>query len=324
MAFLPEDEELGHPHEQQLQLDSESGAVVAPVTIMQGCDNFCTYCIVPYLRGRERSRPAEEILREIKALTANGVREVLLLGQNVNSYGRGLADRTGFVDLLHRIQTQTDIIRLRFTTSHPKDLTPELIRCFADLSCLCKHLHLPVQAGSDSILTRMNRGYTTAQYLDKIAMLRQVCPDIALTADVMVGFPGETEDDFQQTLRLLQAVQFDNLFSFRYSDRPAVESSKFPDKIDAQTKGRRLSELQRLQAEITLHKNQLEIGKIRDILVEGPSRAANGQLTGKTSQNRTVNFDGSKRLIGQIISVRITSAFSHSLKGEPRHQQGSS
>jgi tRNA-2-methylthio-N6-dimethylallyladenosine synthase len=320
LAFLPEDEELRHPCEQHLTFDSEPKAVVAPVTIMQGCDNFCTYCIVPYLRGRERSRPAEEILLEINALTANGVREILLLGQNVNSYGRGLADRTGFVDLLHRIQTQTDVARLRFTTSHPKDLTPELIHCFADLSCLCKHLHLPVQAGSDSILARMNRRYTAAEYLDQIAMLRQVCPDIALTADVMVGFPGETEHDFQQTLRLLEAVQFDNLFSFRYSDRPSVESTNFPDKIDAQTKARRLSELQSLQADITLHKNRLEIGKIRNILVEGPSRAANGQVTGRTSQNRTVNLDGSKSMIGQIIDVKITSAFSHSLKGKPWQQ----
>ena len=319
IAFLPEDEASQHPCEQHPTAIPGVEALVAPVTIMQGCDNFCTYCIVPHVRGRERSRPVEEILREIDALTANGVREILLLGQNVNSYGHGLADRTGFVDLLHRIQTQTDVIRLRFTTSHPKDLTPELIQCFADLPCLCKHLHLPVQAGSDSILARMNRGYTAAHYVDKIAMLRQTCPDIALTADVMVGFPGETEDDFQQTLRLLQAAQFDNLFSFRYSDRPSVKSSAFPDKIDAETKGRRLSELQRLQTEITLHKNQLEIGRIRDILVEGPSRAANGQLTGRTSQNRTVNFDGSKRLIGQIIYVKITSAFPHSLIGEPWH-----
>jgi tRNA-2-methylthio-N6-dimethylallyladenosine synthase len=293
---------------------------VAPVTIMQGCDNYCTYCIVPYVRGRERSRPVEEILAEIQALGAGGVREVLLLGQNVNSYGRGLDDQTGFVDLLHRIQTQADLGRIRFTTSHPKDLTPELIRCFADLPCLCKHLHLPVQAGSDRILSRMNRGYTAAQYIEKIALLRQVCPDIAVSSDVMVGFPGETEDDFLQTLQLLEAVQFDNLFSFRYSDRSHTRSSEFPEKLDAPTKARRLTELQHLQAEITLRKNQLEVGRVRDILVEGPSRAANGQLTGRTTQNRTVNFDGSKRLIGQTIYVKITTASFHSLGGEPWSQ----
>jgi|WetSurMetagenome_2_1015567.scaffolds.fasta_scaffold01499_6 tRNA-2-methylthio-N6-dimethylallyladenosine synthase len=323
LAYLPEEEASRHPCEPQALSVPGADSLVAPVTIMQGCDNYCTYCIVPYVRGRERSRPAEDILREIQALSASGVLEILLLGQNVNSYGRGLNDQTGFVDLLHRIQGQTDIARLRFTTSHPKDLTPELIRCFADLPRLCKHLHLPVQAGSDSILSRMNRGYTAAEYLEKVAVLRQTCPDIAVSADVMVGFPGETEDDFHQTLQLLQAVEFDNLFSFRYSDRSYVKSSEFPDKVDSQTKARRLSALQRLQAGITLRKNRLEIGSIREILVEGPSRAANGQLTGRTTQNRTVNFDGSKRLIGQTIYVKIISAFSHSLRGEPCHQQGS-
>jgi tRNA-2-methylthio-N6-dimethylallyladenosine synthase len=324
LAYLPENEESRHSCEQHLMSGPGAQALVAPVTIMQGCDNYCTYCIVPYVRGHERSRPAEEILREIQTLSAGGVREILLLGQNVNSYGRGLDDQTGFVELLHLIQTQTDIGRLRFTTSHPKDLTPELIQCFADLPCLCKHLHLPVQAGSDRILTLMNRGYTVARYLEKIAVLRQVCPDIAVSTDMMVGFPGETEDDFLRTLQLLEAVQFDNLFSFRYSDRSHVKSSEFQDKVDTQTKGRRLSELQSLQAEITLRKNQLEVGRIREILVEGPSRAANGQLTGRTSQNRTVNFDGSKGLIGQTIYVKIFSAFSHSLGGEPWHQSGNS
>jgi tRNA-2-methylthio-N6-dimethylallyladenosine synthase len=263
----------------------------------------------------------KEILREVHSLTAGGVREILLLGQNVNSYGRGLDEKTGFVDLLHRIQEETDVRRLRFTTSHPKDLTAELIQCFADLPCLCKHLHLPVQAGSDSILSRMNRGYTASQYLEKIQMLRQACPDIAVTADAMVGFPGETEEDFRRTLDLLERVQFDNLFSFRYSDRPYTKSSAFPDKVDARTKARRLSELQHLQTAITLRKNLMEVGGIREILVEGPSRAANGQVTGRTSQNRVVNLNGSKGLIGETIYVKITAAFSHSLKGEPRLQQ---
>jgi tRNA-2-methylthio-N6-dimethylallyladenosine synthase len=266
----------------------------------------------------------EEIIGEIQALTASGVREILLLGQNVNSYGSGWDAKTGFVDLLHRIQTETDVGRLRFTTSHPKDLTSDLIQCFADLPCLCKHLHLPVQAGSDSILSRMNRGYTAAQYLEKVLALRQACPDIAVSSDVMVGFPGETEDDFQKTLQLLEAVQFDNLFSFRYSDRPYAKSSELPDKIDAQTKGRRLCELQHRQAEITLQKNQMEVGRIREILVEGPSRAANGQMSGRTSQNRVVNFDGSKGLLGQTIYVKIIGAFSHSLKGIPSLQRRNS
>ena len=168
----------------------------------------------------------------------------------------------------------------------------------------------------------MNRGYTAHQYLEKILLLRQVCPDIGLSSDVMVGFPGETDEDFQQTLQLLEAVQFDNLFSFRYSDRPHVKSSEFPDKVDAQTKAGRLLELQSLQAAITLRKNQMEVGRIRDVLVEGPSRAANGQLTGRTQQNRVVNFEGSKELIGETIYVKITSAFSHSLKGDPWQPRG--
>lgn len=318
------------PAEEALQTFSEpmastgAAAVVAPVTIMQGCNNYCTYCVVPYVRGPERSRPAEDIIREVRGLTARGVREILLLGQNVNSYGRGLDERTSFVELLHRLQAETDVRRLRFTTSHPKDLTEALMHCFAVLPALCSNLHLPVQAGSDAVLLRMNRGYTASQYLQKIHQLRQICPDIGLSSDVMVGFPGETEEDFQQTLALLDAVQFDNLFSFRYSDRPQVSSAGFPNQVDAATKARRLLELQSLQATITLRKNRLEVGRVRDVLVEGPSRNGNGQFTGRTQQNRVVNFEGSKELIGETIYVKIASAFSHSLKGDHWQQRESS
>jgi tRNA-2-methylthio-N6-dimethylallyladenosine synthase len=249
-------------------------------------------------------------------LAEGGTREVLLLGQNVNSYGRGLDEKTSFVDLLRRIQAETDVLRVRFTTSHPKDLTDELIGCFADLPVLCKNLHLPVQAGSDRILERMNRGYTAAQYLEKIRKLRRACPEIALSSDVMVGFPGETEEDYEATLRLLQEVRFDALFSFRYSDRPYAGSAHFPDKVDEKAKTRRLIELQSIQAEISLAKNQAEVGRIREILVEGPSKASNGQLTGRTQQNRIVNFEGPKETVGRLIHVKILSALSHSLKGE--------
>jgi tRNA-2-methylthio-N6-dimethylallyladenosine synthase len=295
--------------------------VVAPVTIMQGCDNYCSYCIVPYVRGREHSRPLGDILTEIHLLTAAGIREILLLGQNVNSYGRGSDKRLDFVHLLRSIQAETDVSRIRFTTSHPKDLTPELIQCFNDLPALCSSLHLPVQAGSDRILALMNRGYKTSQYLEKISLLRRACPDIGLSSDVMVGFPGETEEDFQQTLQLLDTVQFDNLFSFRYSDRPHTKASGFPNKVDSQTRARRLTELQSFQAGITLRKNHMEIGRIREILVEGPSRAGNAQLTGRTRQNRTVNFHGSKELIGKTIYVKISSAHSHSLEGKLRSER---
>jgi tRNA-2-methylthio-N6-dimethylallyladenosine synthase len=297
------------------QSEAMSSAIVAPVTIMQGCDNFCTYCIVPSVRGRERSRPSEEILQEIRLLAAGGAREVLLLGQNVNSYGRGLDGQASFVDLLRRIHDETDVLRIRFTTSHPKDLTSDLIRCFGDLPKLCKHLHLPAQSGSDRILSLMNRKYTAAEYQEKVSRLRAVCPEIALTADVMVGFPGETEEDFEATLQLLKNVQYDNLFSFRYSDRPNTRASELPEKITEEIKARRLSELQAFQAGITLQKNLEEVGAFREILVEGPSRASNGQFMGRTQQNRIVNFAGHEGLVGDIVRVKILTAYSHSLKG---------
>lgn len=290
--------------------------ITAPVTIMQGCNNYCTYCIVPYVRGSERSRPAGDIIDEIRLLEGVGVKEVLLLGQNVNSYGRGLDERINFVDLLRRIAIETGITRIRFTTSHPKDLTDDLMLCFAELDVLCKHLHIPVQAGSDRVLARMNRGYTAAAYMDKIRRLRRLCPEIALTSDVIVGFPGETEDDFAKTMDLLREVGFDNLFSFRYSDRPNTAAASLPDKVDPEVALRRLLELQSYQADVTLGKNLEEVGRERDVLVEGPSRALNGQMTGRTTQNRIVNFEAPSSAVGQILAVKISFAYSHSLRGD--------
>jgi tRNA-2-methylthio-N6-dimethylallyladenosine synthase len=302
------------------------GSVTAPVTIMQGCNNYCTYCIVPYVRGSERSRTASEILDEIRRLEDSGVKEVLLLGQNVNSYGRGLDEKCTFVDLLRRIRVETGIARIRFTTSHPKDLTNELIQCFAEIDTLCKHLHLPVQAGSDRVLERMNRGYTAAGYIEKINRLRLICPEIALTSDIIVGFPGETEKDFAKTMELLEQVQFDNLFSFRYSDRPGTAAASYTDKVDPDEAALRLVQLQSYQADVTLRKNLAEVGSDRDVLVEGPSRASNGQMSGRTTHNRIVNFDAPLPSSGQILRVKITFAYSHSLKGDvivcPNAQSG--
>lgn len=315
-VFLPEREENAGWQDLFQRSSRLASEVVAPVTIMQGCNNFCTYCIVPYVRGRERSRPTADIIREIRRVAAGGAREVLLLGQNVNSYGHNLEEKASFVELLQRIQEETDIVRLRFTTSHPKDLTQDLIACFAELPILCKSLHLPVQSGSDRVLKLMNRGYTTAHYLEKIARLRETCPDIALSSDVMVGFPGETEQDFQQTLSLLEQVQYDALFSFRYSDRPFARAVDLADKIPEAIKSRRLTALQGLQAAISMHKNQAEVGLRREVLVESPSKTAHGQFTGRTQQNRIVNFQGHRELIGQVVPVQIVAAFSHSLKGE--------
>jgi len=314
LACLP-DEESGFPELDGLKILPQAG-VTAPVTIMQGCNNYCAYCIVPYVRGPERSRRADEILEEIRLLDESGVREVLLLGQNVNSYGKGLDENITFVDLLRRIGMETAIARIRFTTSHPKDLTDELMRCFVEVDSLCKHLHLPVQAGSDRVLARMNRGYTAAGYMEKIKRLRQICPEIALTSDIIVGFPGETEQDFKKTMQLLDEVRFDNLFSFRYSDRPNTRAATFADKVDPEVAARRLFELQSYQADITLGKNLAEVGSMRLVLVEGPSRASNGQMTGRTTQNRVVNFQAPLSSIGQIVGVKIAFAYSHSLKGD--------
>jgi len=314
LACLP-DEESGAPDFDGRKIMPHRG-ITAPVTIMQGCNNYCAYCIVPYVRGPERSRRADEILEEIRLLDESGVREVLLLGQNVNSYGKGLDENITFVDLLRRIGMETAIARIRFTTSHPKDLTDELMCCFAEVDSLCKHLHLPVQAGSDRVLARMNRGYTAAGYLEKIKRLRQICPEISLTSDIIVGFPGETDEDFKKTMQLLDEVRFDNLFSFRYSDRPNTRASTFADKVDPEVAARRLLELQSYQADITLDKKLAEVGSMRLVLVEGPSRASNGQMTGRTTQNRIVNFQAPLSSIGQIVGVKIAFAYSNSLRGD--------
>ena len=315
LVYLPESEEEGWDSllgQGQLR----APGVVAPVTIMQGCDNFCSYCIVPHVRGRERSRPAASILAEIEALTRQGVREVLLLGQNVNSYGRGLPESLTFSQLLRQIQDETSVLRIRFTTSHPKDLTEELIGSFARLPRLCRWIHLPFQSGSDRVLRRMNRGYTSARYLSLIGELRSACPDMGLSSDVMVGFPGESEEDFRQTLQLMRQIRFDNLFSFSYSDRPHAPASLLPDKLPEEVKGARLRELQSLQMEIVLEKNRAEIGRIREVLVEGLSKQSEGsQLTGRTEQNRIVNFEGPADLVGRLAKVRISDAFQHSLRG---------
>jgi tRNA-2-methylthio-N6-dimethylallyladenosine synthase len=316
LAHLPEQPDEGNSADilgQSTPLDSQ---IAAPVTIMQGCNNFCTYCIVPHVRGRERSRPPAEVLAEVQKLVAGGAKEVLLLGQNVNSYGRGLGEEISFVTLLESLSSQTEATRIRFTTSHPKDLTDDLIACFANLPKLCRHLHLPVQAGSDRILQRMNRNYTADGYLQRIELLRRTCPEIAISSDVMVGFPGETEEDFQATLRMLEQVQFDSLFSFIYSDRPFTKSSEFTDKVTESVKIRRLMELQSLQAEISSTKNQAEVGQLREVLVEGPSKNAGLQVSGRTLQNRIVNFEGPDELTGHTVIVKIVDALSHSLRGE--------
>jgi tRNA-2-methylthio-N6-dimethylallyladenosine synthase len=249
------------------------------VTIMQGCDHFCSYCIVPYVRGREKSRPSQEIVDEVHHLTQRGVKEICLLGQNVNSYGKGLEEKIHFPELLSRLDGIEGVERIRFTTSHPKDLSEELIRAFGSLKKLCEHIHLPFQSGSNRILEAMNRSYTRESYLEKIDRLREVCPSIAITADVIVGFPGEEEKDFEETLDLMKEVQFDDLFSFKYSPRKGTKAAGMNDQVEEQVKQERLSVLQKIQKEITLQKNKSLEGRIEEVLVEGYSKQSKRDVT---------------------------------------------
>lgn len=291
-----------------------NGRVTGSIAIMEGCNNFCSYCIVPFVRGREISRAPQEIVAEAEALVAEGIKEITLLGQNVNSYRWGEKGDWNFVRLLRELNRLEGLRRLRFTTSHPKDLSDELISCFKDLPCLCPHIHLPLQAGSNHILERMRRGYTREHYLNLVEKLRWAEPGIAITSDVMVGFPGESEQDFQLTLDLVERVQFDGLFSFKYSDREGTLAASMSPKINADTKAVRLDTLQGLQKQISLQKNQqLERGRMK-VLIEGRSKRS-GQLTGRTTTNRIVNLICDPSYIGNIIDVKIEKAFLNSLRG---------
>jgi tRNA-2-methylthio-N6-dimethylallyladenosine synthase len=291
--------------------------VKAFVTIMQGCNKVCSFCIVPHVRGREVSRPSAKIVAEIEALVAQGVIEVMLLGQNVNSYGKLSSNEINFAELLGRVDAIAGLKRIRFTTSHPQDLSPELIEAFATLKNLCEHLHLPVQSGSDSVLSRMRRGYTRQEYLDRIQRLRQRCPDVALSTDIIVGFPGETEAEFEATLELLEQVGYDEIFSFMYSPRPQTVSAKiYEDDISDGIKRERLARVQKFQQAISLAKNRRRVGEIDEILVDGSSKLKNGQIMGRTRNNRIVNVAGVESLVGQLLPVRITGATANSLLGE--------
>ena len=287
------------------------------VTIMQGCDHFCSFCIVPYVRGREQSRPSREIIEEVTHLAGMGLKEICLLGQNVNGYGKGFEEEISFSELLKRVNAIAGIERIRFTTSHPRDLSEGLIRVYSSLSKVCEHIHLPFQSGSNKILKAMHRGYTRELYLEKIDRLRETCPSIAVTADVIVGFPGEEEEDFSETLDLIEKVRFDDLFSFKYSARKGTRAAEFEDRVEEKVKQNRLSILQEIQREITLQKNQALVGSVEEILVEGPSKQSDRDVTGRTRSNKIVNGEGDiKSLTGKLAPVRIIKAFPHSVRGE--------
>ena len=289
------------------------------VSIMEGCSKYCTYCVVPYTRGEEVSRPFEDVLTEIAGLADQGVKEVTLLGQNVNAYRGtmgGTSEIADFALLLDYVAAIPGIARIRYTTSHPNEFTQRLIDAYAKLPQLVNHLHLPVQHGSDRILMAMKRGYTTLEYKSTIRKLRAVRPDIRLSTDFIVGFPGETDDDFAKLMKLVDDVEFDASFSFIYSARPGTPAANLADDTPHEVKLRRLQALQaRLEDNVRRYSGEL-VGKVQRILVEGPSRKSAAELMGRTECNRIVNFAGSARLVGQLVDVTITDALPHSLRGE--------
>lgn len=286
------------------------------VTITYGCNNFCSYCIVPYVRGRERSRRPEDIIREIKDLVAQGVTEVNLLGQNVNSYGRDLERQSNFADLLVKVNDIDKLRRIRYLTSHPRDFTDELIATISRLDKVCEHVHLPVQAGSNRILELMHRGYTREHYLKLVTNLRQSISGVSLTTDLIVGFPGEEEEDFAATLDLVARVQFDNAFTFMYSPRKGTVAATLPGQLPMEVKKERLKRLMELQNRISLAKNEALVGKEVEVLVEGPSKTDPSQLSGRTRTNKLIIFPGGKELVGRYVTVELTRAQTWLLKGE--------
>ena len=290
------------------------------VSIMRGCNNFCHYCIVPYTRGRERSRDIESILREVRDLRDKGYKEVTLLGQNVNSYKlenpEGL-DSLDFPALLRRVAEEVPTMRVRFTTSHPKDMSDETLKVIAEVPNVCKHIHLPVQSGSDRILKLMNRKYTREWYMDRVHAIRRIIPDCGLSTDIFVGYHSETEEDHQLSLDLMREVGYDSAFMFKYSERPGTYASKhLPDDVPEEEKIRRLNELIALQTEMSAIQNKKDEGKEFDVLVEGFSKRSREQLCGRTEQNKMVVFDKAGHHIGETVRVRITGSTSATLLGE--------
>lgn len=290
------------------------------ISIMRGCNNFCSYCIVPYTRGRERSRHPESILAELADLQKRGFAEATLLGQNVNSYRHEQPDGTivDFASLLQMTAKAAPDMRIRFTTSHPKDMTDRIIETIASYPNICRHIHLPVQSGSDSVLKAMNRKYTSAWYMDRVNAIRMAMPDCAITTDLFTGFHGETEEDFQKTLQLMQEAKFDSSFMFKYSERPGTLASRtMPDNVPENVKIDRLNRMIELQNKLSAQSNQNDIGKIFEVLVEGVSKRSTEQMVGRTMQNKTCVFPRGNAHIGQRVTVRVISASSATLICEP-------
>ena len=318
--------------EKQVEIWPEGGDIVeglpyhrlfqckALVNIMYGCNNFCTYCIVPYTRGRERSRHPENILAELRELTADGVREVMFLGQNVNSYRGTWEDGTpcSFAQLLEAAAETPGLERIRFMTSHPKDISDELIELFGRCDKLCKNIHLPVQSGSTEIMQRMNRRYTRESYLEIVRKLRKVAPDITISTDIIVGFPGETEEQFEETLSLVEEVRYDSAFTFLYSKRKGTPAAEMPDQIPEDIKHERFNRLVEAVNRISAEKNALYRGRVEKVLCEGPSKRNSLTMCGRTDGFKLVNFRGSKEMVGQMVDIEITEGKTFSLEGRVR------
>ena len=299
-----------------LDLPADRGdGLKAWVSIMYGCDNFCSYCVVPFTRGREMSRPSASIHEEISRLAADGYKEVTLLGQNVNSYGKGLEEGVDFPALLRLIHDIDGIERIRFVTSHPKDLSDRLIEAMAELPKLCEGLHLPMQSGSDGVLSRMRRGYTFAEYYDKVKRMRQAVPDLYLTSDIIVGFPGETDEDFRATVRALEMAEFDSIFLFQYSPRPDTQAGTLPEQLADDVKAERFNIVMDLQQKMTLKKNSFRVGMVQEIMVEGASKKGSELMNGRNRGGAIVNFEGECRR-GELVNVLITEGLGYCLKGK--------
>jgi len=283
----------------------------AYVTIIRGCDKKCTYCIVPYTRGKERSRRIGDILREVQELVNEGVKEIHLIGQNVTAYGKDLGD-VKFWELLKAVSEIDGVERIRFTTGHPRDLDEDTIKAMADIPQVCEYLHLPIQAGSDKILKAMDRGYTQKEYLEKIDLLKKYIPEIALSTDIIVGFPGETYEDYLETIKVLKTVEYDQVFSFKYSPRPGTPAAEMEQTENPEEVGKRLNDLIQLQKEISMKKNLNYEGKVVEVLVEEEKE---GKLVGRTRTNKLVYFEGGNNLLGKLVNIKITKSNRFSLEG---------
>ena len=287
----------------------------ASVPIMFGCNNFCTYCIVPYVRGRERSRRPEDIIAEVRGLVAEGYKEIMLLGQNVNSYGNDLGGEMSFPQLLRKLNEIDGDFIIRFMSSHPKDATKELIDAIFECDKVAKHLHLPVQSGSSEVLRRMNRRYTIEKYLDIVNYIRSKDPDFSLTTDIIVGFPDETDEEFRETIKILKSVTFDNIYAFIYSKRSGTKAAEMPDSTSEEEKGRRMRELLEVQREVSTEHYKRFIGRTLRVLVDGTAKKREGWLTGKSGEFIIVEFEGDRSLIGKFVNINVTGAMNWAVTG---------